>query len=227
MTQPPLLSACGIKRSANGRLLLDDVSLDLHCGERLGLVGPTGCGKSLLLRTLAMLEPIDSGTLSWRSGWVDHQHATAFRSEVIYLHQRAARFEGTVDSVLKLPYQLRVHRDRQFDRAWIVDRLASVGRDPDFLSQPHEQLSGGETQIVALLRAIQLSPKVLLLDEPTSALDQVSTQQIESIVMQWYQQDPESNAFIWVSHDPSQAARVANSAISMRSGKLQTEGSPA
>lgn len=220
MTKSTLLSATDFSRQVDGRMLLDDVSLELCRGDRIGLVGPTGSGKSLMLRSLAMLEPIDSGKLRWRQSAISSDQATAFRSQVIYLHQRAARFEGTVETVLRLPFQMRIHRQRSFHRQWIIDQLSAVGRDATFLDQPHDQLSGGETQIIALLRAIQLAPAVLLLDEPTSALDAETTRHVESIVMRWHEESADSRAMIWVSHDPKQAERVCDSVIYMREGQI-------
>jgi putative ABC transport system ATP-binding protein len=222
-TNPALLTAETLSRNIEGRTLLDAVSLRLNPGDRIGLVGPTGSGKSLLLRSLGMLEPIDSGSLLWQRSPVTSHQATHYRSQVIYLHQRAARFEGTVESVLRIPYQLAIHRGQRFDRVWMLKQLAAIGRDERFLSQPHEQLSGGETQIVALLRAVQLAPKVLLLDEPTSALDAASTQHVESIVSSWYESAPESRAMIWVSHDHGQAERVSDSIMHMLDGKISTD----
>ncbi len=222
MTADVLLQAVNLTRRVDGKTLLDDITLDLATGARLGLVGPTGSGKSLLLRSLALLEPVDSGDLLWQQAPVANDQATIYRSQVIYVHQRAAAFEGTVETVLRQPFQLKAHRDRHFDREWIVDQLATVARDAAFLDQAHEQLSGGEAQIVALLRAIQLSPRVLLLDEPTSALDRQSARHVESIVMRWYDDSPDSRAYIWVSHDPSQADRVCDSLISMHAGQIQS-----
>jgi putative ABC transport system ATP-binding protein len=218
------LCASNLMRRIGDRTLLDAVSIDLNAGDRVGLVGPTGSGKSLMLRSLAMLEPIDSGSLFWQGSTVSCDQATAFRSQVIYLHQRAARFEGTVESVFRLPFQLRTHRGRSFDRPWAIDQLATVGRDASFLDQRHDQLSGGETQIVALLRAIQLAPKVLLLDEPTSALDAESANQVESIVMRWYDESSASRAMVWVTHDPDQADRLCDSVIRMRDGRIESGG---
>lgn len=221
MASPTLLYVNNLTRSVDGRVLLDSIALDVSAGDRIGLVGPTGSGKSLLLRSIALLEPFDSGTLHWQSSPIRHEQAPKYRSQVIYLHQRAARFEGTVESILRLPYQLRIHRHRQFDREWIIQQLASVDRDASFLSQPHDQLSGGETQIVALLRAIQLSPTILLLDEPTSALDAQSATHVESIVMRWYDESPSTRAYVWVSHDPRQSERVCQKQITMYAGQIK------
>ncbi|MCA9138970.1 MAG: ATP-binding cassette domain-containing protein, partial [Planctomycetales bacterium] len=222
VASPALLNVDHFTRRINGRVLLDSVTFDVSAGDRIGLVGPTGSGKSLLLRSIAMLEPIDSGSLLWKSSPIRNDQVTNYRSNVIYLHQRAARFEGTVESVLQLPFTLAANRDRSFDRQWIIRQLASVDRDASFLEQTHDQLSGGETQIVALLRAIQLAPTVLLLDEPTSALDSLAAAHVESIVMRWFDDSPALRAYVWVSHDPSQSERVCRTVTRMRAGRIET-----
>ena len=129
--------------------MLDGVSFEIEAGERISVVGPTGSGKSLLLRSIAKLEPIDSGQVLWKEQPVDDSDATRFRSTVVYVHQRPGAFEGTVESVLRRPFQLKIHRDKHFDREWCVERLIEIGRDESFLGRSHLSLSGGESQIVA------------------------------------------------------------------------------
>lgn len=222
MSPPVLISATDISRHEDGRVLLDQVSLEVAAGDRVGVFGPTGSGKSLLLRTLAMLEPVRSGTLLWNASPVTNDHATRYRSRVMYVHQQAPKFEGSVESVLRMPLSMRIHRGRAFDRKWVVEQLAFVGRDASFLSVPHQQLSGGETQMIAILRAAQLNPQVLLLDEPTSALDEQSTHRIESIVRRWYESGEGRRAFVWVSHDERQLARTCTRLLGMRRGRIET-----
>ena len=222
VTRKVLLKIEQLSRTIKGKRRLEDISLEIRAGDRIGLIGPTGSGKSLLLRSLAMLEPIDSGNLLWHQSPVPNDRVTMFRSQAIYVHQRAGRFEGTVRSVLQAPFQLRVHRHLRYDADWIAAQLATVGLDVSFLDQPHEQLSGGETQIVALLRAIQLSPQLLLLDEPTSALDSQSALQIESLVMRWFEDAQDARAFVWVSHDERQSQRICGSWLLMKHGRLES-----
>jgi putative ABC transport system ATP-binding protein len=218
----PLVGAYRIsRRSAGARgWLLDDVSLSICVGDRLALRGPAGAGKTLLLRALAALDPLDTGNIVWRGRTLTAAMVPDYRSQVIYLHQRPALRAGTVADNLQWPFKLRAFRDRQFDSDRMLGMLASVGREPDFLNRRCRELSGGECQLVALFRALQLDPAILLLDEPTSALDAEMRQAVEALVSQWLARKPLERATLWVTHDGEQAARVADRALTMRDGRL-------
>jgi putative ABC transport system ATP-binding protein len=215
-----ILEARGICRRADHKPLLTDVSLSLAAGERLAVVGPTGSGKSLLLRSMALLDPVDAGDVRFRGRKVTAARVPDFRRQVIYLHQRPALLEGTVESNLRRALQLQAHRRRRFDAERITELVAKLGRDATFLRQSTGDLSGGESQIVALLRAIQLDPAVLLLDEPTAALDANSTSALERLIDTWFTEQPENRSLIWVSHDEQQVSRVAQRVLHMRQGRL-------
>jgi putative ABC transport system ATP-binding protein len=98
--------------------------------------------------------------------------------------------------------------------------LSQLGRDEAFLGKPVGELSGGESQLVALLRAIQLDPKVLLLDEPTAALDSGATAAVEKLVGNWLAESPRTRATVWVTHAADQARRVAERTIRIDRGKI-------
>ncbi|WP_435574561.1 ATP-binding cassette domain-containing protein [Burkholderia cenocepacia] len=97
---------------------------------------------------------------------------------------------------------------------------AQAGRGADFLDKRASDLSGGEAQITALLRVLQLDPDVLLLDEPTSALDPESARAIEALVGAWFDAAPDARAYMWISHDPAQAARIGTMRLVMQAGVL-------
>jgi putative ABC transport system ATP-binding protein len=128
--------------------------------------------------------------------------------------------DGTVEEYLQFPYELAAHRERAFDRQRVVELLETLGRDASFLEKQQGDLSGGETQLAALLRVVQLGPEVLLLDEPTAALDAAATRQVEALVSAWYDGDPDEHALIWVSHDAEQARRVATRTLRLDQGRL-------
>jgi putative ABC transport system ATP-binding protein len=189
----------------------------------LAIRGPSGAGKTVLLRALALLDPLDVGAIRWKGGQVRSEVIPSFRSKVIYLHQRPALFEGSVRENLERPYTLKVYRGKRFDRDRIVDLLRDLGRDASFLEKSACDLSGGEGQIVALLRAIQLGPTILLLDEPTASLDSHTMQAIEQLIDRWFGEQPGERALIWISHDSEQARRVAGRVFQMHSGRIVQE----
>lgn len=219
----PLLQARRVgRRNPTGTgWLLQDISLAIGPGERVAVIGPTGAGKTLLLRALALLDPLDCGDVLWRGRCIPPHAVPSFRSQVIYVHQRPALVSGTVEENLRFPFSLGVHRRSSYDRDRVLRLLAAAGRDESFLSRSDHELSGGERQIVALLRTVQLDPSVLLLDEPTAALDADSMDLVESIVRNWQRQA--DRAFIWVSHSAAQVRRIANRILSMDRGRLHEE----
>lgn len=211
----------GLRRLGGERVLLDDISLSIRGGDRIAIVGPTGSGKTLLLRSLAELDLLDAGEIRWQGTPVRGNEIPRFRSQVIYLHQRPTLIEGTVEENLRQPYSLRVHQEKQFRRERIVSLLLSLGRDESFLLKQQRDLSGGESQLTALLRAIQLNPSILLLDEPTAALDAAAANMVEYLVTTWLGEMPTTRAMVWVTHDHSQALRIANRVLEMDAGRMQ------
>lgn len=184
------------------------------------VTGPTGAGKTLLLRALSLLDPIDEGELCWLGKPIPPADVPRYRRQVVYLHQRPALVEGTVEDNLRMPYSLRANKRNHFDRQKALELLDYVDRGVNFLSRTDQDLSGGERQIVAIVRALQLEPTVLLLDEPTASLDREAAKMIEDLVLLWQQQNARERAFVFVSHSPEQVARVANRILSLQEGYL-------
>jgi len=218
----PFLQTINLGRQAtDGKWLLREISLSLSAGNRWAICGPTGSGKTLLLRALALLDDCSEGTVLWNGEKISAEQIPEYRSQVIYVHQKPALIEGTVEENLRLPYQLRQHRGRKFDIDVIDRHLKRLGRDRSFLAKKSQNLSGGESQIVALLRAIQLEPAVLLLDEPTASLDSSSRDNVEQLVGSWWEADRTKRTTVWVSHDEQQILRVADCCLTLNEGRIE------
>jgi putative ABC transport system ATP-binding protein len=216
-----LLRTRDIGRRAPGsdRWLIQGVSLEIFSGEQVALVGPSGSGKSVLLRVLALLDAVDSGTLEMQGRPAGEHNVPEHRRKVIYLHQRPVLFEGTVEFNFERPFSLKGNRHLHYDRGQAISLLRDVGRDESFLQKRFDELSGGEAQIVALIRAIQLNPLILLLDEATASLDDETTASAERIVREWLEQGRE-RAVVLVSHDREQARHVARRILQLNEGHL-------
>ena len=151
--------------------LLKDLNWQLRCGERVGILGRSGTGKTVFLRSVAMLDPWHSGLLRWHGRTVAGGQVPAYRRSVTYLHQQPALREGTVADNLHAPFLLRSGHGATLDVEQTQQWLAQLDRNSRFWQLQASDLSGGEAQIVALVRALAIDPEVLLLDEPTSALE--------------------------------------------------------
>lgn len=219
----PLLGASEIvRRGPNGDHLLDGIDFELNAGERWAVSGPSGSGKTLFLRALAMLDPLTSGQVRWRGEPVSASRVPLFRSHVAYVSQRPALIDGDVDDNLAYPYALAARCDHRYDRSRIERWLVELDRDASFLDKSTRSLSGGEAQLVALLRTLQLDPEVLLLDEPTAALDETSAGCVEGLLQQWIEAPAEKRSYVWISHDTDQARRIASRRLTMRGGVIET-----
>jgi putative ABC transport system ATP-binding protein len=209
----PLFTAANLGRHLADRWLWRGVSFDLRAGDCTGLVAPSGAGKTLLMRNLVLLDPIQQGEVKLVGKSPADWGLPAYRSRVMYIPQRAVALDGTVQDDLKRVFELDIYSQRQFDPALIYTWLGKLGRGSEFLTLQGARLSGGEAQILALLRALQLSPQVLLLDEPTASLDAATTDQVESLLHDWLQQG--DRACLLTSHDTEQIRRVTHRQISL------------
>ncbi len=197
---PPLLQIKNLRR-----LMLGPVSLAANAGECLGISGPSGTGKSLLLRAIADLDPHDGEVLLEGVRCRDLT-PVQWRTLVGLLPPESCWWLPRVaDHFLNgLPVPLE-----------------ALGLAPAILQEPVVRLSSGEKQRLALLRLLANRPRVLLLDEPTANLDPANTKRMEAVISEYRQ--TQSVAVIWVSHDQAQIARVASQHFTMVDGQLQEQ----
>ncbi|HWV38183.1 MAG TPA: ATP-binding cassette domain-containing protein [Vulgatibacter sp.] len=212
----PLLRITRLGRRLGAAWIWRGVSFDVAGGERLALVGPTGSGKTLLLRGIAGLDPVDEGEVEFEGRTARAGELPAFRARVCYLHQRPALWSGTVAQNLEAPFSLRANAGKRFDRDRAAALLGRLGRDASFLEARTSNLSGGEAQVVALVRALLLDPRILLLDEATASLDRAAAARAEALLAEWAEP---GRASIWTSHDPDQLARVADRRVDLEAWK--------
>ncbi len=167
--------------------------LQLRSGEVAGLSGASGSGKSLLLRAIADLDP-STGDVILENQSRDAFSGPDWRKQVVYVAAEPAWWAATIQE--------------HFATTPVESTLQALRLAPKLLKQSPQDTSTGERQRLALLRAVMLSPKVLLLDEPTSALDRETTHATERFIKNYI--EARDAAAIWVSHDPAQLARVCS-----------------
>ncbi|WP_437615063.1 ABC transporter ATP-binding protein [Erwinia sp. V71] len=202
------------------RTVVHDVSLSIETGECFGLVGPSGCGKSSLLWVMAGLNSHWQGNMRLAghqavpgkefTGTLRRDVQMVFQDPYASLHPRH-RLRRTLAEPLKM---LKV---KDIDQR-IDDGFRHVGLDPAMADRYPHQLSGGQRQRVAIVRALLLEPKILLLDEPTSALDMSVQAEILNLLNELKRQD--NLTMVLVSHDPDVIDHMCDRAAQMAQGRI-------
>jgi iron-chelate-transporting ATPase len=210
------------------RTVVHGVSLGLQPGVVTALIGPNGSGKSTVLRALARLHPVGSGTVSLAGDDCSALTARDFARQVTMLSQSRPHPSGlTVHDVVAFgrhPHRRRFAALGDDDRASIARALDLTGTT-DMVDRPVDQLSGGELQRVWLATCLAQDTGVLLLDEPTNHLD--LRYQVETLDLVRDLADHHGTAIGVVLHDLNQAAAVADHVVLLHDGRVRAAGGPA
>ena len=200
---------------------LEDVTLSIPTGQLTALLGPSGGGKSTLLRIIAGLEAADSGTVV-----IDGADATglpAQKRNVGFVFQHYAAFKHmTVAKNIAFGLEIR-KRPKQEVEAKVEELLALVHLT-QFGHRLPSQLSGGQRQRMALARALAIEPTVLLLDEPFGALDAKVRKELRDWLRRLHEEVHVTTVF--VTHDQEEALEVANSIVVINDGRIEQIGTP-
>ena len=190
--------------------MLDDVSVKIADGST-ALLGPSGSGKSSLLRLLNRLSDPDMGTIHFKGDDVRDLDVLALRRRAVLVPQLPAPLPGTVTDNVRYGPSLC---DRVPD---VNSCLGRAGLARTYADRDAGELSVGEQQRVMLARALALEPEVLLLDEPTSALDEAARDGVERTLAELAQAGV---AMILVTHDRGQAVRIASEVVELHEGRV-------
>ncbi len=193
----------GLSVEAVRTLHVGPASFDVVAGSCMALWGPSGSGKSLLLRALADLDPHE-GEVRIAGDAQSSMSGPNWRQRVGFLPTESHWWARTVAE----------HFPEEPD----ID-FAALGFEPDVLEWEVARMSSGERQRLALLRLLARAPEALLLDEPTANLDNESRARVETLV-QRYRAEHDAPV-LWVGHDPEQRARVASSALQIDAGRIE------
>jgi len=204
---------------------LKDVSVEIHDGDVISVIGPSGTGKSTLLRCINQLEKPTAGRI-----WVDGQEITDRRCDINKVRQKMGMvFQSfnlfghrtVIENIMLSPVSL-LHKNRQeaYDRG--MELLRMVGLAEKALNYPDE-LSGGQKQRIAIARALAMDPDVILLDEPTSALDPTMVGEVQAVIRNLAKS---GKTMMIVTHEMSFARAISNRVFFMDEGGIYEDGTP-
>jgi phospholipid/cholesterol/gamma-HCH transport system ATP-binding protein len=232
MTEP-LIELKGISKSFGSNIILDGVDLTIHRGEALAVIGPSGTGKSTILRIIAGLLAPDAGEIyvqgQKRKGLIDDAEEPIGIGMVF---QQAALFDSLTveENVGFLLYQHSKLPGKRIQEL-VHQRLEMVGLSGIGARYPAE-LSGGMRKRVSFARAIMVNPdnpkdnpQVLLYDEPTAGLDPIASTVIEDLVRKLQCTEGGCGSYVMVTHQESTIRRTADRVVFLYKGKVQWQGS--
>jgi sulfate/thiosulfate transport system ATP-binding protein len=211
----------GVNKRFGDFVALDDVNLTIPTGQLTALLGPSGGGKSTLLRIIAGLENADSGTVTIEG--TEATHLPAQKRNVGFVFQHYAAFKHM--SVAKnVAFGLEIRKRPKAEVKQKVDELLSLVHLSQFAHRLPSQLSGGQRQRMALARALAIEPTVLLLDEPFGALDA----QVRKELREWLRRlhDEVHVTTVFVTHDQEEALEVADEIVVINDGRIEQIGTP-
>lgn len=217
----------GLSKRFGNNVVLDNVDLDIEKGNVIALIGPSGTGKSTLLRCLNLLEHPDAGTLTIEGKTFDlttkrGKEMTEIRqyTEMVFQQFNLFKQRTALENVME-GLKIVKHYDEGTAKRIALQYLKKVGMEDRLFHYPRH-LSGGQQQRVAIARALAMEPQLLLMDEPTSALDPELVGEVLQTVRSAAQ---EGNTILLVTHEMPFVRSVAKRVIFLENGKIVADGS--
>ncbi|NDV53596.1 amino acid ABC transporter ATP-binding protein [Salipiger sp. PrR003] len=223
-----MISIRGLSKTFNGTAVLDAIDLDIAPGERVVIIGPSGTGKSTLLRCLNFLDHPDAGRIT--IGEVTLDAARATRAEILALRRRSAFVfqnyalfanKTAKENIMEALVTVQGRPPAEAERR-ALEVLAETGLAEKADSYP-ASLSGGQQQRVGIGRAMAIGAELMLFDEPTSALDPEWVGEVLDLMRRVAAR---RQTMLIVTHEMQFAREIANRVIFMHGGKIVEEGTP-
>lgn len=208
----PIVELRGVSVEFGPQWVLKDIDLQVPPGQTLAIIGESGCGKTVLLKTIIGLQAVSEGEVLFQGqclAEMDDKQLTKLRTKFGFVFQNAALFDSmSVKDNIAFP--LVEHRRGSRDEVYQVvrERLAEVGLPPGAMEKKPAELSGGMRKRVGLARALAMRPEVLLYDEPTTGLDPIMSDVINELIIRTRKKYHVTS--IIVTHDMHSARKVAD-----------------
>ncbi len=219
-----MIEVIEFKKSFGTKQVHRGVTFEVKKGECLGLIGGSGTGKSVILRSLIGLEKPDSGKILIDKVDItkmNERELLEIRKKVAYAFQNGALFDSmTVFENLAYPLREHFHLSEKEIKGRVHDQLADFGLEGNEHVYPGN-LSGGMQKRVGLVRAMMMSPQVILYDEPTAGLDPFNTKKIQDLILRLKSRGVTS---ILVTHDMPTANAVCDKMAMLSHGRIEAQG---
>ena len=201
--------------------VLKDINLEVKKGDRVVIIGPSGSGKSTLLRCINYLNKPDSGKIYFNDEIINDKNIAIYRQKIGMVFQSFNLFNNlnVIENIILAPVKLGIYSlDEAKKKA--IEYLKRIDLD-DKVSVYPSSLSGGEKQMVAIVRTLMMRPEIILFDEPTSALDPEMVKEVQELMIELAN---EGMTMVIVTHEVSFVKRVATKIVFMDEGKIILEG---
>jgi phospholipid/cholesterol/gamma-HCH transport system ATP-binding protein len=213
--QHPLIQLDGVGVDFGRQQVLRDIALTILRGQTLAVIGESGCGKTVLLKTIIGLLRPTRGAVHFDGrniAELGEKELTRQRIRFGFLFQQAALFDSmTIAQNVAFPLRQHSHKNAEEIHRVVLARLAEVGLPENILSKKPAELSGGMRKRVGLARALALEPEIMLYDEPTTGLDPIMGDVINELILGTRRQHPVTS--IVVTHDMRTAQKVADRVV--------------
>ena len=212
-----------LRKSFGKNKVLNGINFDLTEGERVVILGPSGSGKSTFLRCINWMEEPTSGEMYFNGTLVTEKNIRKIRRNIgmVFQHFNLINNLSVMDNLVLAPVKLKV-MTREAAKKRAKELLRHIGL-PNKADAYPASLSGGQKQRIAIIRAMMLSPEVLLFDEPTSALDPESIGDVLSLIRELADR---GMTIMIVTHEMSFAREIATRIVFVDKGKIIEEGTP-
>lgn len=223
-----LVEIRGLSKKFGSNVVLDNVDLDIKKGEVVAIIGPSGTGKSTLLRCLNLLEKPEAGTVKFGDKTYDltsknskEKLSLRQHTEMVFQQFNLFKNKDVLSNVMEgLLVVKKISKAEAKEKA--LSEIEKVGMSDRLYHYP-KHLSGGQQQRVAIARALALEPELLLMDEPTSALD---PELVNEVLLTIRKVAKEGNTILLVTHEMNFVKSVANRIIFLENGKIVADGTP-
>lgn len=214
--QMSLLEFKKVSYSNENQTILKDLSLKINSGDFISIVGPSGSGKSTFLKLCCNLISQSHGDILFKEKPSNEISPMELRKTISYCFQTPYLFNDTVQDNIEFPYLIR---NMKVDYDKVFELLALFNLDKEYMKKEIKNLSGGEKQRIALIRALLFPPEILLLDEITSALDKDNTLIVENVIKSL---NDKGVTILWVTHNQEQSKKHANKIMTIVNGEIQS-----